>query len=113
VFEWVVPHLDKREIVISSRPGEVIKPESLGGQPFVKVVSGEGMPSRGNPFMKGDLYVLFTIEFPKDDELSEDTVNILKKTLPNPKRDLSYGQQNLNVANRKHFNKSNFAIIEI
>ena len=83
-FEIPVTHLDGREIVIKSRPGEVIKPESLQGQPFVKIVSGEGMPSKGNPFVKGNLYVLFRVEFPSDGELSDDVVSTLKKTLPNP-----------------------------
>jgi len=116
-FEWTVPHLDKREIVIKSRPGEVIKPESLGGQPFVKVVSGEGMPSKGNPFVKGDLYVLFTIEFPKDGELSEETVNVLKKTLPNPKMDIEYDEEtteicHLDSADVKNFGKGGAAVQE-
>eukprot|EP01083_Nonionella_stella_P309433 1095954_1 len=100
-----------------SRPGEVIKPESLGGQPFVKVVSGEGMPSRGNPFVKGDLYVLFTVEFPKDGELSEDTVNILKKTLPNPKMDVDYDEETAEICHLdggdvKNFGKGGAAAAE-
>lgn len=114
-FEWTVQHLDKREIVIKSRPGEVIKPESIGGQPFVKVVSGEGMPSKGNPFVKGDLYVLFTIEFPRDGELGEETVNVLKKTLPNPKMDIEYDEDtaeicHLDSADVKNFGKGGAAV---
>lgn len=107
-FEWTLTHLDKREIVIQSRPGEIIKPESLGGQPFVKVVSGEGMPSKGNPFVKGDLYVLFTVEFPKDGELSEDAINILKKVLPNPKMDLEYDEEEVEICHLDGADVKNF-----
>ena len=116
-FEWTITHLDKREIVIQSRPGEVIQPESAGGQPFVKIVSGEGMPSKGNPFVKGNLYVLFTVDFPKDGELSEDTLNILKKTLPNPKMDLNYDENEVEVCHLdggdvKNFGKGGAAIVD-
>ncbi len=114
-FEWTITHLDKREIVIKSRPGEVIQPESAGGQPFVKIVSGEGMPSKGNPFVKGNLYVLFTVDFPKEGELSEETVNILKKTLPNPKMDINYDEDEVEVchldgADVKNFGKGGAAM---
>merc|ERR1712115_291378 len=83
-FEWSLTHLDGREIIIKSRPGEVIKSESFGGQPFVKIVSGEGMPSHGNPFVKGNLYVLFAVEFPSDGSLDESVVEALRKLLPKP-----------------------------
>jgi DnaJ family protein A protein 2 len=109
-FEWVVEHLDKREIVIKSTPGEVIKPETFGGQPFVKIVSGEGMPSKGNPFVKGDLYVLFRVEFPDDGDLDEKTVNVLRKTLPKEAMSLDYDVDeaeivHLDMANVKNFGK--------
>lgn len=110
-------HLDKREIAIKSRPGEIIQPETVGGQPFVKVVSNEGMPSKGNPFVKGDLYVLFTVEFPKDGDLDENTINILKKALPNPKTDLSYDEEEVEIchldgADVKNFGKGGAAAQE-
>ena len=116
-FEWTITHLDKREIAIQSRPGEVIQPETVGGQPFVKVVSNEGMPSKGNPFVKGDLYVLFTVEFPKDGDLDENTINILKKALPDPKIDLNYDEEEVEVchldgADVKNFGKGGAAAQE-
>lgn len=107
-FEWAVPHLDKREIVIKSRPGEVIRPESAGGQPFVKKVSGEGMPSKGNPFVKGDLYVLFTVEFPQDGEFSNEIIDVLKKTLPNPKMDVSYDEETAEICHLDGADVKNF-----
>merc|ERR1711953_291905 len=116
-FEWTITHLDKREIVIQSRPGEVIQPESAGGQPFVKIVSGEGMPSKGNPFVKGNLYVLFTVDFPKDGELGDDTISVLRKTLPNPKMDLTYDEETVEICHLdgghvKKFGKRAAAIVD-
>lgn len=109
-FEWTVEHLDKRTIVIKSKPGEVIKAEADGAQPYVKIVRGEGMPSKGNPFVKGDLYVLFRVEFPCDGELDEETVSVLKKTLPHPAMEVDYNEEedeivHLDTADVKNFGK--------
>ena len=40
------------------------------------------MPSRGNPFVRGNLYVLFQVEFPTDNSLSASVIETLKKILP-------------------------------
>jgi len=81
-FKWEITHLDKRKIVICTKPGEVIKPEAADNKPFVKIVPDEGMPSRGNPFVRGNLYILFQVEFPTDNSLSPDVLATLKKILP-------------------------------
>jgi len=107
-FEWIVKHLDGREIVIKSKPGEVIKPESLGAQPFVKIVPNEGMPSRGNPFVKGNLFVLFRVQFPSDGDLTDSTIQILKKTLPNPSMDLTYDEDEVEVCHLEHADVKHF-----
>ena len=85
-FTWKIKHLDGRVLVIKSRPGEIIKPEmnTKEALPFVKVLKEEGMLSRGNPFVKGDLYVMFRVSFPEDNELPEDVVQQLRKLLPQP-----------------------------
>jgi len=83
-FAWKVKHLDGRSISIQSTPGEVIPPESAGGNPFVKIVPNEGMPCQGNPFVKGNLYVLFTVEFPKDGDIPPEAIEILRQYLPGP-----------------------------
>ncbi|KDO19151.1 hypothetical protein SPRG_15718 [Saprolegnia parasitica CBS 223.65] len=57
-FETIVEHLDGRLLHVKTKPGEVIKPNQL------KAVHGEGMPQHGNPFLKGELVILFKIEFP-------------------------------------------------
>mmetsp|Transcript_38310 Transcript_38310/g.81792 ORF Transcript_38310/g.81792 Transcript_38310/m.81792 type:complete len:415 (-) Transcript_38310:358-1602(-) len=85
-FTWKITHLDKRVIVIKSRPGEVIKPEmnTKEALPFVKMIPDEGMPSKGNPFVRGNLYVMFRVKFPEDNELPANVVAELKKLLPEP-----------------------------
>ena len=85
-FSWKIKHLDGRELVIKSKPGEIIKPEVDTAQalPFVKMLPGEGMPSKGNPFVKGNLYVMFRVKFPEDNELPADIIAELKNLLPEP-----------------------------
>jgi len=107
-FEWSVTHLDKRELIIKSKPGEVIKPESAGGVPFVKIVPQEGMPSHGNPFVKGNLYVIFRVEFPDDGDLSDDVVQTLKKALPSPGMELDYDEEEVEVVTLDHADVRNF-----
>lgn len=51
-------HLDGRVLTVSTPPGEVIKPDTF------KRINDEGMPIHGRPFMKGNLYIHFTVEFP-------------------------------------------------
>jgi len=107
-FEWKLTHLDKRQVIIQSRPGEIIHAEDTGGKPFVKIIKNEGMPSLGNPFIKGDLYVLFTVEFPKDGELNDATIQILKKTLPNPAMEVDYDKETAEICHLELGNVKNF-----
>ena len=74
-LSFVLTHLDGREIVITTTPGKVIKPNE------VMVLDGEGMPYLGNPFTKGKLFILFSIEFPKK-AFSQAQVQVLKSVLP-------------------------------
>mmetsp|Transcript_39813 Transcript_39813/g.83700 ORF Transcript_39813/g.83700 Transcript_39813/m.83700 type:complete len:418 (+) Transcript_39813:79-1332(+) len=107
-FEWIVKHLDGREIAIKSKPGEVIKPEASASAPYVKIVPNEGMPSHGNPFVKGNLYVLFRVEFPKNNELPKKTIQQLKKLLPNAAMDLSYDEEEVEVVHLEEADVKNF-----
>lgn len=86
-FKWEITHLDKRKILISTNPGEIIKPEAADNKPFVKIIPDEGMPSRGNPFVRGNLYVLFQVQFPSDNSLSASVIETLKKILPGADED--------------------------
>lgn len=96
-FAWKVNHLDGREVVIRSKPGEVIRPEGLNGRPYVKIVPNEGMPSHGNPFVRGNLYVLFTVEFPGDGDLTPKAVEALREHLPGPSMDIDVDESDENV----------------
>jgi DnaJ family protein A protein 2 len=107
-FEWKITHLDKREVIIKSKAGEVIKPEADQTRPFVKIVPGEGMPSHGNPFVKGDLYVLFRVDFPDDGDLTPDQVEGLKKLLPGASKGEDYDAETAEIVHLEHGIVTNF-----
>jgi DnaJ homolog subfamily A member 2 len=107
-FVWKIKHLDGRDVVIKSKPGEVIKAEADGGRPFVKVVAHEGMPSRGNPFVKGNLYVVFRVEFPSDNDLDATAVASLKTLLPNPAMEVEYDEETAEIVHLDHADVKNF-----
>ncbi|PWZ25056.1 DnaJ [Zea mays] len=55
-FQFVLTHLDNRQLLIKSNPGEVVMPDSF------KAISDEGMPMYQRPFMKGKLYIHFSLQ---------------------------------------------------
>ncbi|XP_021278205.1 dnaJ protein homolog ANJ1 [Herrania umbratica] len=73
-FQFVLTHLDGRQLLIKSNPGEIVKPNSF------KAINDEGMPLYQRPFMKGKLFIHFTVDFP--DSLSPDQVKALEAILP-------------------------------
>ncbi|PRQ58907.1 putative chaperone DnaJ [Rosa chinensis] len=73
-FQFVLNHLDGRQLLIKSNPGQVVKPDSF------KAVNDEGMPMYQRPFMKGKLYIHFSVEFPET--LSLEQVKALEADLP-------------------------------
>ncbi|KAM7262695.1 hypothetical protein ACFE04_000378 [Oxalis oulophora] len=73
-FQFILTHLDSRQLLIKSEPGEVIKPDQF------KAINDEGMPMYQRPFMKGKLYIQFCVEFP--DSLSPDQCKALEAVLP-------------------------------
>jgi len=72
--EFMVTHLDGRNIVIRSKPGDIIKP----GQELC--VLNEGFPVYKQPFDKGRLIVTFDVAFPTT--LSSDQVQQVLQTIP-------------------------------
>jgi len=66
--------LDKRTIVFTLLPGEVIKHDDY------RAIHGEGMPHHRHPEEKGDLIINFTVNFPE--KLSPKCVQGLKELLP-------------------------------
>ena len=109
--------MDGREIVIKTRPGQVIEAEvqdeSSGRTlPYIMVIPNEGMPSLGNPFIKGGLYVAFHIKFPKT--LPPDVVTQLNKLLPDADLAAEYDPETveehfLDEADLRHFGKGGAA----
>ncbi|XP_059314957.1 dnaJ protein homolog [Lycium ferocissimum] len=73
-FQFILTHLDGRQLLIKSNPGEVIKPDQFKG------INDEGMPVYQRPFMRGKLYIHFIVEFP--DSLSPEQVKALEAILP-------------------------------
>ncbi|KAF9595935.1 hypothetical protein IFM89_006216 [Coptis chinensis] len=49
--QFVLTHLDARQLLIKFQPGEVVKPDQF------KEINDEGMPMYQRPFMKGKLYI--------------------------------------------------------
>ncbi|RHY85220.1 hypothetical protein DYB37_014088 [Aphanomyces astaci] len=75
-FETIVEHLDGRHLHVKSVGGEVIKPNQF------KAVQGEGMPQHGNPFVKGQLVILFKVEFPS--QVSAEQTKLLLSVFRRP-----------------------------
>jgi DnaJ family protein A protein 2 len=72
--QFNIKHLDGRILAVKTEPGEVIKPDTF------KCIRDEGMPIHGRPFMKGNMYVHFIVEFPK--MLDTASISQLRKILP-------------------------------
>ncbi|XP_010933632.1 chaperone protein dnaJ A6 [Elaeis guineensis] len=75
-FQFALTHLDGRQLLIKSNPGEVVKPGQF------KAINDEGMPHHGRPFMRGRLYIQFNVEFPDSGVLSPDQCRMLETFLP-------------------------------
>ena len=75
-FQMTVTHLDKRQLVISTNEGDVVKPGSF------KAVFDEGMPTYQQPFNKGKLFIHFNVKFPEPGDLSDDDMKALEKIFP-------------------------------
>jgi DnaJ family protein A protein 2 len=109
--------LDGRDIIIKTKPGQVIQAEvqdpSTGKTtPYMTKVPNEGMPSRGNPFVKGNLYVLFHVKFPT--QLDPEIAAKLKELLPEPNEEEPYDPMEveehfMESADLRHFGKGGAA----
>lgn len=102
-FVYVLKHLDGRHILIKSKPGEVITPGSVKG------IKGEGMPIYRNPFEKGNLYVKFNIEFPENNFISEKSLKLFEKLLPdrNEPMDIDLADEHTEEVDLHDFDPSN------
>eukprot|EP00045_Choanoeca_perplexa_P003311 m.29789 g.29789 ORF g.29789 m.29789 type:complete len:406 (-) comp11976_c0_seq1:45-1262(-) len=89
-FTIHVKHLDGRVLAIKCEAGEVVKPDSL------KVVKEEGFPEHRQIFSKGDLYIMFEVDFDFEDGFfTADKLKALEACLPaRPTREAMEGQDN-------------------
>ncbi|KAE8709000.1 Chaperone protein dnaJ 3 [Hibiscus syriacus] len=71
---FIMTHLDGRQLLFKTQPGEVVKPDRY------KAINDEGMPIYQRPFVRGKLYVHFTVDFP--DSLTPDQCKALEAVLP-------------------------------
>ena len=60
----------------------VADPDANKGLRMMQALKGEGMPTVKNPFVHGNLFLIFTIDFPES--LSVETQSSLRKMLPPP-----------------------------
>lgn len=65
--DFVITHLDGRKIRIKNNIGDVIKPDDI------KTVVGQGMPLYRKSYEFGNLFVKFSIIFPKDFKNTDQT----------------------------------------
>lgn len=75
-FQFVLTHLDGRQLLIKSNPGEVIKSDHY------KAINDEGMANFDKPFIKGRLYIHFDVVFPESGVLSPETCRGIETVLP-------------------------------
>ena len=118
LFQYRFKHLDGRDMIIKTRPGQVIEAEtedpSTGKtMPYMTVVANEGMPSKGNPFVKGNLYVAFHDKFPK--QIDPELAAKLKELLPEPNEEEPYDPMEveehfMEPGNLRHFGKGGAAV---
>jgi DnaJ-class molecular chaperone len=73
---FVVEHLDGRKIVVTTQRRRVI---STG---MVDVIPGEGMPSRGDPSVRGNLYIQYTVVMPEYKDLTKQFRHAVCKVVP-------------------------------
>jgi len=112
-FSYRFKHLDGRDIIIKTKPGQVIQCESKDEDsgrtlPYMMQVPNEGMPSRGNPFVKGNLYVVFHVKFPTS--ISPELATQLRQLLPGANQEEEYDpmeveERFLVEADLRHFGK--------
>lgn len=72
---FTIKHLDDRVLLVKTDKGEVITPGE------VRMIASEGMPKFKDPTSRGNLYINFTVEFPKSGLLKEPQLKELEKIL--------------------------------
>lgn len=79
-FEFLVEHLDGRQLLAKSEPGHIYKPGD------VVEIKDEGMPTANNPYVRGKIYITLDVEFPRSDEMNPEVRKALVSLLPQPEK---------------------------
>eukprot|EP01103_Thecamoeba_quadrilineata_P007974 TRINITY_DN17781_c0_g1_i1.p1 TRINITY_DN17781_c0_g1~~TRINITY_DN17781_c0_g1_i1.p1 ORF type:complete len:396 (-),score=64.20 TRINITY_DN17781_c0_g1_i1:220-1407(-) len=74
-FKFLLEHLDRRLLLVSSSPREIVKPGDT------MVVDNEGMPILERPNQKGFLIIRFEVIFPKAEDIF-DNINLVQQLFP-------------------------------
>jgi len=85
--DFAIDYLDGTSFRIQSKPGQVIKPDSL------MTIEDKGLPFHKNSYKFGNLFVLFQIKFPETlDEMKRNkiasTLSSMKKNKPDADMDV-------------------------
>lgn len=75
-YEFIIEHLDGRHLIVRSTQNDITK------EGDIRVIRDEGMPTYKNPFLKGLLFVHFTIDWPTSGSLSQDQLKLIANALP-------------------------------
>ncbi|KAK3907246.1 DnaJ-like protein subfamily A member 2 [Frankliniella fusca] len=75
-FQFIVKHLDGRDLVVKHPPGQIIKPGDVKGIP------NEGMPLEKSPFEHGNLFIKFEVAFPSNNFADIEKLKMLEGVLP-------------------------------
>ena len=105
-------------MVVKTRPGQIIECETKDEEsgrtlPYITVVKGEGMPSHGNPFVRGNMYIAFHVKFPTT--LPAEAIAQLRTLLPDADAAEPYDPQEteehfIDTADLRHFGKGGAAV---
>jgi DnaJ family protein A protein 2 len=77
-YQFVIRHLDNRNLLVKSSSNEIIRPGE------VKVLPDEGMPIYNKPSERGRLIVKFRVKFPESHDITPDIAQKLSALLPRP-----------------------------
>jgi len=95
---FVFEHLDKRQVVVHSAPGQIIKPGDVLALPEM------GMPILNKPFQFGQMLIQFDVTYPLYSEIKDPEA--LRKILPAPKETSipkpKIPEKKKNKKNKKH-----------
>lgn len=105
-FEFTIKHLDGRELVIKSRPGEIVENNCL------KMLKDEGFPLQHDTFSRGSLFVNFIVEMPPLSATQRSNIRKILTGSPNLQlctRTEEKEVKNLEKTRKEQFGKTKYA----